>query len=457
MRTLILVAAIGQLVSCGGRDFPVRIMTVDPGHFHAGLVHKQMYEGVDPVVHVFAPEGPDLERHVTMVEGFNTRPDDPTEWKLVLHTGDDFLDRMIDEHPGNVMVTAGNNAKKIETIRRAVRAGIHVLADKPMIIRPGDFDVLRSILRKADDSGVLVYDIMTERYEVTSILQAALVREPGVFGSLVAGSTEEPSVTKESVHFLSKKVAGSQLVRPAWFLDTSQQGEAIVDVSTHLVDLILWQLFPGSPVRFDDSADGVQVIDAESWDTDLSPAQFTRITQTAAYPPFLESRVDGDSTLHVTANGAFTFAVRGITAHVSVRWGIENPGGGDTHFSRIRGTRADLVIRQDSAQGYTPKLYVEPSGGEEDEVEIALREAVDRWSADWPGLAVTPSEFGLEVDIPSGLREGHEAHFARVTRQFLDYLGQGSLPEWERTNLLTKYRITTSAYVLAHANRDEAN
>ena len=48
---------------------------------------------------------------------------------------------------------------------------------------------------------------------------------------------EEPAVTKESVHHLFKYVSGKPLRRPAWFFDTAQQGEGIVDITTHLVDL----------------------------------------------------------------------------------------------------------------------------------------------------------------------------------------------------------------------------
>jgi hypothetical protein len=36
-------------------EMPFQLMTLDPGHFHAALVQKMQLEGVDPVVHVFAP------------------------------------------------------------------------------------------------------------------------------------------------------------------------------------------------------------------------------------------------------------------------------------------------------------------------------------------------------------------------------------------------------------------
>ena len=85
---------------------------------------------------------------------------------------------------------------------------------------------------------------MTERFEVTTILQKLLSQNADLFGHLKPGSTEEPAVTKVSVHHFSKVVSGSPLVRPAWFFDVRQQGEGIVDVTTHLVDLIQWECFP---------------------------------------------------------------------------------------------------------------------------------------------------------------------------------------------------------------------
>ena len=49
-----------------------------------------------------------------------------------------------------------------------------------------------------------------------------------------------------SVHHFSKIVAGAPLKRPQWFFDVRQQGEGIVDVTTHLVDLVQWEAFPGA-------------------------------------------------------------------------------------------------------------------------------------------------------------------------------------------------------------------
>ncbi len=59
----------------------VKLVTLDPGHFHAALVQKSMYPEVDSVVHVYAPQGNDLQFHLDRVDGYNTRGEDPTKWK----------------------------------------------------------------------------------------------------------------------------------------------------------------------------------------------------------------------------------------------------------------------------------------------------------------------------------------------------------------------------------------
>ena len=134
----------------------VRLMTLDPGHFHAALVQKTGYEQVDPRVHVFAPEGPDVEGHLGRIEGFNSRAENPTAWVEEVYRGDDFLEKMLEQRPGNVVVISGNNARKADYIKRSVEAGLNVLADKPMAIRPDDHAVLEEAYRIAAEEGVLV-------------------------------------------------------------------------------------------------------------------------------------------------------------------------------------------------------------------------------------------------------------------------------------------------------------
>ena len=108
--------------------------------------------------------------------------------------------------------------------RASVDAGLHVLADKPWILTAADLPTLDAVLAEADRKGVVAYDIMTERFEITTILQRALVNDAEVFGEIVKGTEAEPSVYMESVHHLMKVVSGAPNLRPAWFFDARRAG-----------------------------------------------------------------------------------------------------------------------------------------------------------------------------------------------------------------------------------------
>lgn len=75
----------------------VRLVTVDPGHFHAALVQKTMSDGIDTIVNVYAPEGPELQAHLDLIKQYNERTEAPTHWSEKVYTGNDFLERMIAE------------------------------------------------------------------------------------------------------------------------------------------------------------------------------------------------------------------------------------------------------------------------------------------------------------------------------------------------------------------------
>ncbi|GAA5520299.1 hypothetical protein Asal01_00230 [Fodinibius salicampi] len=426
-----------------GADDEVKLMTVDPGHFHAALVQKYGYEQVDSVVHVYAPEGKDLELHLDRIEQYNNREENPTNWVEEVYTGPDFFEKMLEERPGNVVVLSGNNAKKTQYIKQSVDAGLNVLADKPMVIKPEKFPMLKEALAQAQENDVLLYDIMTERFEITTLLQRKLSQYSDVFGTLEKGTPENPAITKESVHYFFKYVSGNPLIRPGWFFDVDQQGEAIVDVSTHLVDMILWETFPGEGI----DTTQVEVVEAERWATEMTPGEFEKVTEMEPYPDYLEEDLNDENNLEVYSNGSFVFKVNGVHGKVSVEWGYESSEGGDTHYSIMRGSKANLVIRQGEEEDYVPTLYVEPvNDNSGDQYEAALQDAIDEIAEEYPGLSLNETSNGWQVAIPDEHRVGHEAHFAQVTEQYLQYLVDGEIPEWERKNMLTKYYLTTQAY-----------
>jgi predicted dehydrogenase len=442
------------------KEDTVQLITVDPGHFHAALVQKFMLPGVDPVVHVFAPAGPDLDQHLARIASFNGRKDEPTRWVEQVHTDGDYLAQAIRQAQGgnrtpaqalesarrHVVVLSGNNARKSEYITRLVDAGLNVLADKPMVIRPEEMPALEAAFAAAKQKGVLLYDIMTERFEITTILQRELSLNKELFGTLEAGTPDNPSVSKISVHNFSKVVAGAQLLRPQWFFDPEQQGAGIVDVTTHLVDLVQWEAFPDVALRRSD----VTVLSARRWPTKLTLAQFSRLTGAGAFPDFL-SRYVSDGVLLAPSNGEFTYRLKGIHARISVTWDFEAPpGAGDTHFSVMRGTKASLTIKQGADQGYKPVLYVERAAGvSAAEHEKALQAAIVQVAKKYPGVDVRREEGHFVVVVPDKYHVGHEAHFTQVTENFLKYLRAGKLPDWEVPNMLTKYATIMQAYELS--------
>jgi predicted dehydrogenase len=400
----------------------IRLITLDPGHFHAALIQKEMYPDVARRTTVYAPLGPDVIDHLQRVARFNARPENATTWEVDVHASADYLERMAAESPGNVVVLSGRNRRKIDLIQASVAAGLNVLADKPWIISAADLPKLEATLDEADRRGLVAYDIMTERFEITSILQRELVSEPDIFGAPV-------SVSMESVHYIMKTVAGVPNLRPPWFFDVKEQGEALADVGTHLVDLVQWTLYPGQSIQ---RGPEIRVDACTHWPTTLTPAQFRQVTGHTR---------DGD--LDYYCNTQIRYALRGVPVQMDVLWHYEAaPGTGDTYVAHFRGTASSVEIRQGAPENYRPELYVVPA-------QASVREAVTKKIADlqaqWPGVAVDDRGAEMKITVPDRYRVGHEAHFAQVTRQFFEYLKQPqSMPAWEKPNMLAKYSVTTT-------------
>ncbi len=424
----------------------IRLITLDPGHFHAALVQKTMYEGVDSVVHVYASDGADLQLHLDKIQSYNTRVDNPTHWKEEIYRGADFLDKMIADKNGNVVVMAGNNRLKTDYILKTVGAGFNVLADKPMVISASNFDKLKESFATAEKNKVILYDIMTERYEITTMLQRAFSQQAEVFGTLEKGTPDNPAITKESVHHFYKNVSGSVLTRPSWFMDVAQQGEGIVDVTTHLVDLVQWASFPEQVIDYQKD---IRLTSARRWTTDMSLSQFNAITKQTAFPDYLKKDVVNDSILRVYSNGEINYQLKGVHAKVAVTWAYKAPeGAGDTHYSIMRGTKANLIIRQGAEQQYKPTLYIETLAGNKN-LETSLKNVLPKIQQTYPGVDIKKIGSGWEIIIPEKYKEGHEAHFGRVAQKYLEYLKAGQLPAWEVPNMIAKYYTTTQALELA--------
>jgi predicted dehydrogenase len=426
----------------------IRFMTLDPGHFHAALIHKEMYPQVSPVIDIYAPLGFDLIEHLGRISAFNSRPANPTSWRTEIHTSPDFFERMLKEHPGNAVVLAGKNSKKIDYILGSVKGGLNVLADKPWIVRSADLPRLEEALTTASSKGLVAYDIMTERYEITNMLQRELVNDPAVYGKQIAGTAAEPGVHMRSVHYILKTVAGRPLLRPVWFFDPREQGEALADVGTHLVDLSLWTLFPDQGL---DYRKDVQVTAARRWPTVLSAEQFSRVSGQDSIPASLADWTRNGS-LECACNTEVSYALRGVNVKLDVQWDTAAANHGDTQYAVYRGDRASVEVRQGAEEGWVPQTYVVPNSPEvKGEVLAAVQARVKALQDRWPGIGVEDLGDRIRISIPDAFRVGHEFHFSQVASRFLEYLKDPkTIPAYEQPNMLVKYFITTKGTELSH-------
>jgi predicted dehydrogenase len=420
----------------------VKLIALDPAHFHAALVQKEMLPGIARRSYIYAPLGQDLFEHLKRIEGFNSRAGHPTDWELDIHCTNDPLRRMCTERPGNVVVIAGHSGNKMDRIRASLDAGLNVLADKPWIIHAAQIPALEAALELAGRSGLVAYDIMTERFEPSTIIQRGLVNDPAVFGAPVAGTEADPGVKIESVHHLLKTVAGVPNLRPAFFFDAADQGNALADVGTHLIDLVQWTLFPNQSIR---TPQDLRVGATRHWPTVMTLEQFQRVTALPAFPPQLAANVK-QGNLDFDGNGEVHYQIRGIHVRLAALWHYESPTGIDLHHAVYRGTSARVDVRQGEKEKYVPEVYVVPNGPQTRAAVIqALDAHVRGLQTQYAGVAYQNVGDEFHVTIPDRYRVGHEAHFGQVLGQFLGYLGSPqSMPAWERANMIAKYTVGTT-------------
>jgi predicted dehydrogenase len=382
------------------------------------------------------------------VAQFNTRKENPTNWELDVHTGPDFFERLLREKDGNLVIISGQNRGKIDRIKASVEAGFNVLADKPWIIDAADLPKLEAALNTAEEKGLVAYDLMTSRFEITSILQRELINDKDLFGTITQGTTREPAINVESVHHLLKTVAGVPNLRPAWYFDITQQGEGLADVGTHLVDLVQWTIFPEQAI---DYRKDIDVIAAQRWPTIITKAQFRQVTGESDFPPYLSASVAGDQ-LNYFCNTRVSYTERGVHITLNALWNYEAPSGGaDTSVAIFKGTKSRVEVRQGAEQKYQSELYlVANSLAGKPSLQAALTKRIAALQSRFPGLSIEDRGSEMRVVIPSLYRVGHEANFAEVTDKVLGYMqAPGTVHTWEKANMLAKYYITTRGVALS--------
>lgn len=413
------------------------LLVHEPGHFHAALLVRTSNPRVGRSIHVYATPGPDLDRFIALVTGFNARSEEPTEWHVEVHTSSDPLGQLIDDRRGDSVVVAGRNQAKLATIRRLHDTGLNVLADKPWLTSSAAVDDLHRVTAGPP----LVMDLMTERHVTANRLRRRIVATESVFGHVIADTDELPALEFDSVHHLCKIVDGQPLHRPEWYYDVRVQGDGLVDIQSHMVDQAQWLI---EEVRGADLLDRIELDGAWRWSTPVPLSLFTESTGAAAFPPSLKPHVS-DGVLDLACNGQIDYRLDGVRVRQRAVWRPrQSSGGGDIHHSVARGTGANVTIQLGPATGHRPQVHVGPSAGRD--LTARLSACLDDWRAEFPGLTTRPSPLGYELVIPTALDTPHEATFPLVLDDFLDHVDRGRWPAAIARRIRTRYALLARAH-----------
>ncbi len=422
------------------------LTVLEPGHFHAALTLRERHPRVHDEILVYAAEAPgegdrgrEVAEFLELLAAFNRRPQHPTRWRPIVRVGPEPLGRLVADRPGDVVILAGKNDRKMALVRRLHDAGFHVLADKPWMTTAAALSDVRHVL----GGGARVMEMMTGRHATTARVAERLVAEPEIFGAFDGG--EGPAIQLASVHHLEKVVNGVPLRRPPWYFDVRVQGDGVADIPTHLVDQAQRFLAAGRAA----TGDGAELLAVRRWSTPVPRALFTRVTGAADFPPDVRADVTGE-VLAYAGNVELSFRLGGVEVDLAARWDLTEPAGsGDEHSATVVGTGARVRVEQGRRTGFRRRLFVEPRG-DRARIGAALERALAAWKPEFPGLAATASPDGFEIEIPAGAGTAHEAQFPLVLDELLRAIEGGRWPDARAAETLAKYELLARALAATH-------
>lgn len=406
----------------------------NPVHFHGALILQSMYREItglelSPIVRVYHSNKNTLAAFKGMAEKIKA---EEQGWKIGYFASDSPLENML-KNKGDILVLACPNVNKMDVISRAVQVGYDlILSDKPWIIEAKKMFTLEKAIERAAENHTILYDIMTERYELGTIMQGLIMQNEDLFGVLEKGSVDQPAITKKSIHILDKSHMG--VVRPPEYFDTNWQGEGIVDVTTHLVDMTNILVRPNREVYSDD----VKLHRAKRWATRVPQTDFGNITKTRNRSP-----------IFVYCNGSLNYELDNSHAYIEVVWNLK--GKDDEHYSTIEGSKVTIEVVKGPEDKHQ-QVYITPNVPES-EVKSALEQHVANLREQFnnPGIGYKKERKRFKLVLPENMYTNHFQHFAEVATQALRYLsGKQTFPRsLEDSRLYTKYHLTTSALEIA--------
>ncbi|TCO36036.1 putative dehydrogenase [Kribbella steppae] len=130
--------------------------------------------------------------------------------------------RLLDELRPDVVMVAGIYADRAEAVVDSLRAGAHVLADKPLCTTRAELDAIEAAQQ---ETGRIVTLLLEKRNYPETLAARALLAD-GSLGDLVQIASTGP-------HKLNRPT------RPDWFLTRKGYGGILGDLAVHDIDLVL--------------------------------------------------------------------------------------------------------------------------------------------------------------------------------------------------------------------------
>lgn len=185
----------------------VRFAVIGADHLHLfQMVDRLVTAGATPVAH--APSGGLVARYA----GWRKESQERT------------VDDILADDSIALIVVAGVPSERAAVALAALRAGKHVLSDKPGVTTMEQLDELRAALDGRPGRPWTV--LFSERFENRAIGEAVAMARAGAVGTVV-------HVVGAGPHLLSAKH------RPSWFWDSSATGGILVDIGSHQADQFL--------------------------------------------------------------------------------------------------------------------------------------------------------------------------------------------------------------------------
>jgi predicted dehydrogenase len=432
---------IGKALNQGVFPLKYQFSFLNPGHFHAALVLREAADRISDAILVYADRGPELDAFMNLVNAFNARAAKPTQWNVEVRSGG--IARLISDKNTDVAVLAGRNHNKLENIATLIEAGIHVLADKPWLTDSAQ----TSLVARTLNGPGFVKDIMTIRHEILSRLCHEVVHTESVFGGLAVSTPQRPAIELGSIHHLYKQVNGSALRRPIWYFDSTQQGDGVVDIQSHLIEQAMWFVANDAPVSDAD----VQLHSARRWSTPVDLDLFTEITGETRYPDSIQGDLDTQGVLQYPCNGEIVWSLNGTTICQQAEWRAREPaGGGDMHRVVLRGNASEVHVEQGPDTDYAAHVLLKPVNPDEiDNLLARANSELLRWKQRFPGLQLERIDNALRLNAPADLDDGHESHFPLVRDRYLDVIDSGNGDDADYSRIGARYRLIAAARTLA--------